>query len=282
MGRVLALAANPGSGGGTVPEEIARELERAGATVRLFGVDELEAAAASGAERLVVASGDGTIGLAAAAAASAGIPLAVVPSGTANDFARAMRIPSELTSACRLAALGMGLKEVDLARMDGRPFVNAASAGLAVHAGERAQPLKKRLGPLAYAVGALRAGVFADPVRCRVTGDGRELFAGRAWQVIVACSGAFGGGSRLESADPRDGVLDVAVLKAGLRARLVVHAYGLRAGRITSQRGVRHGRALRVDIDVAPGTRFNVDGEILTAGPSTFRVEPHAFRVVVA
>ena len=43
--------------------------------------------------------------------------------------------------------------------MDGRPFVNAANAGLAVAAARSAAPLKKALGPLAYALGAVRAGV---------------------------------------------------------------------------------------------------------------------------
>ena len=87
----VALVANAGSGGGLEPEEIARELERAGARVESFDLGELEAAVASRPARLVIASGDGAIGAAAAAAAGAGIPLAVVPAGTANDFARAMR-----------------------------------------------------------------------------------------------------------------------------------------------------------------------------------------------
>jgi diacylglycerol kinase family enzyme len=51
-----------------------------------------------------------------------------------------------------------------------------------------------------------------------VTVDGTQRFDGEAWQVIVAGTGAFGGGSELEAADPRDGLLDVAVLEAG-RAR---------------------------------------------------------------
>jgi diacylglycerol kinase family enzyme len=276
----LALAANPASGGGLAPEEIARELERAGAEVRVFALEELDAAVASRPRRLVLASGDGSVGLAAAAAARAGIPLAVVPSGTANDFARAMGIPRDVPAACRTAVAGTRLQEVELGRMDGRPFVNAASAGLAVGAARRAEPLRHVVGPVAYALGALAAGLREQPLQCRVECDGHEVFRAPAWQVTVACTGRFGGGSRVETADPRDGRLDVAVLAAGPRPRLAVHAYGLRRGRLTTQRGVRHGRARSVSVEVPQGTPFNVDGEVVEHGPASFEVEPAAFRVV--
>ena len=76
--------------------------------------------------------------------------------------------------------------------MGARPFVNVASGGLAAVAARRAHPLKKRLRQLAYLWGAVRAGAVLGPVGCRVRCDGRELFRDEAWQVIVACSGAFG------------------------------------------------------------------------------------------
>jgi diacylglycerol kinase family enzyme len=276
----VALVANEGSGGGLVPEEIARALEDAGARVESFAIGELDAAVASRPTRLVIASGDGAMGLAAAAAARAGIPLALVPGGTANDFARAVGVPDEPAQACRIAVLGTRLRDMDLASIDGRPFVNAASAGLAVAAAERARPLRHRLGPAAYALGALRAAVREPALECRVACDGHQVFEGRAWQVTVACTGHFGGGSHLDEADPRDGRLDVAVMAAGRRLRLAAHAYGLRSGTLTRQRGVLHGRAPRVEVSVPPRTAFNVDGELLEHGPASFTIAPRAFRVV--
>jgi diacylglycerol kinase (ATP) len=128
--------------------------------------------------------------------------------------------------------------------MGERPFVNAASAGLSPVAAGKAHGLKRLLGPVAYAVGALHAGLGAHPVRCRVSGDGERVFDGRAWQVIVAVTGAFGGGAGID-ADPHDGELDVVVIEASSRARLIVHAYGLRAWRVEAQRGVRSWRGGR-------------------------------------
>jgi diacylglycerol kinase (ATP) len=277
----LALVANPASGGGTDPGEIASELERTGVPVQIYGLDALEAAVASCPRRLVAASGDGPLGPVAAVAARAGLALGIVPIGTGNDFARAMGVPLDLSDACRIAALGTRTRRVELGWMDGRPFLNAASAGLAVGAAEHATALKPRLGPAAYAAGAVVAGLLDSPLRCRVTCDGRELFAGTAWQVSIAASGAFGGGSRIDAADPQDGRLDVAVLRAGARLRLVQHAWGLRGGRLTEQRGVYHARASVAEVEVPPGAHFNVDGELVEAGPSSFSVQPQAVSVVV-
>lgn len=91
-----------------------------------------------------MAGGDGSIAPAAAAAASAGIPLAVIPAGTANDFARELDLPRDIEEACRLAAAGRETRSLDLGRMGERPFVNIASAGLAPVAASEASGLKGR------------------------------------------------------------------------------------------------------------------------------------------
>jgi diacylglycerol kinase family enzyme len=242
-------------------------------------LDQASAAADSGATRIVVAGGDGSIGTAAEAAAEAGAPLAVVPVGTANDFARALGIPSEPEEACRLAARGAETRRLELAWIDSRPFVNVASAGLAPVAARKAQGLKRTLGPLAYSVGAVRAGLGARPVRCRVRCDGEPVFDGSAWQVSVAVTGAFGGGATVDS-DPRDGKLDAVVIEAGSRPRLIAHAYRLRAGRVESQSAVRSRRCRAAEVDTDGRTGFNVDGEIVDAKDARFRVEAGAFEVV--
>ena len=111
------------------------------------------------------------------------------PSGTANDFARRMRLPSETADACRLAVRGKRVRRLDLAFLAGRPFVNVAAAGLSPAATDRAGPLKPVLGPAAYLASALRAAPDQRPIRCAVRCDGRGLFAGEAWQVMIGCSG---------------------------------------------------------------------------------------------
>ncbi len=268
----LVLVVNAGSGGGLDLEAVAAMLRGHGAQVTGFDLaaltnedPELRAAIAA-ADRLVVAGGDGTIGLGAVAARAGGATLAVLPAGTANDFARHAGLPTDLEDAVALAADPRApARPFDLHRAAGRPFLNAASSGLAADAAERAAPLKPSLGAAAYPVAAVAAGATGDPQHCTVTVDGALGFDGDAWQVIVAGTGAFGGGSELDAADPRDGQLDVAVVEAGPRAALVLRAWGMRAGSLTEQDGVRHLRGTRVE--VAGPEDWNVDGERCSMGP---------------
>jgi diacylglycerol kinase (ATP) len=278
----VALIANPDSGGGLDAERLARLLRDRGADVTIHEPEHLEAAAVEEPERLVVASGDGTIGLVAELAARLDVPLAVIPSGTANDFARANGLPQEPREAAALAVEGNELRRLELGRLgDGRPFVNVASVGLASVAARRAEPLNPRLGPLAYGVGALRAATTAHPLPCTVRTEDGVVFEGRAWQVIVAVTGAFGGGSRVGRADPQDGVLDVTVLPGGSRLGLARRAWGLRRHTIAEQRDVPHVRGHVVQIDVPPGTEFNVDGELHERGLEHVTVRGAAFALVV-
>src|SRR5262245_60663929 len=277
----VALVANERSGHGN-PALCIERLRGFGAEVKHFDLDEIGDAVASGAERIVVAGGDGSIAPVAAAAGAAGIPLAVVPAGTANDFARRMQLPDGLTAACRLAVRGQRLRSLELAWMnDERPFVNVASAGLAAPAARHAGSWKDRLGPPAYAAGALRAGLGARALTCLVECDGRELLAGEAWQVTVSASGAFGGGVTVEEADPGDGALDVIAIEAGPRLGLIGLAYRLRRGQVTDHPRAFHTRCEHVEVRVPAGTEWGVDDEVVTEGDARFRAVRGAFRLVV-
>src|SRR5215218_7172692 len=251
-------------------------MEAHAADVEVFGCEEgeLERAARHEPQRLVVAGGDGTVASVADLAGRLDVPLGVIPGGTANDFVRASQLPLDPVAAAELAVTGTELRRLELGRLaDGRPFVNVASAGLASVAARRAAPLKPRLGLLAYAVGALRAAATAAPLRCAVRAGDRTVFEGRAWQVIVAVTGAFGGGSGVRAADPADGVLDVAVLPAGSRAGLARRAWGMKRHTIAEQRGVAHHRGTLIEIALPPNTEFNADGEVRDRGMERITVE---------
>jgi diacylglycerol kinase family enzyme len=274
----IAVAANTASGGGFDPAPLLAALPDA----QPFACDDLEGIRAAAPERIVVAGGDGSVGPLAALAGELAVPLAVIPAGTANDFARVHGLPTDLPAAIDLAGSGTVTRALELGRLaDGRPFVNVASAGLASVAARRAQPLKPRLGALAYAVGAARAATSAQPLAVTVRADGREVFAGGCWQAIVAVSGAFGGGASVEEARPDDGALDVVVLPAGSRIGLARRAWGMRRGTIAQQRSVEHARGTVIEVALPAGAEINVDGEIHPGGLERVTVQPRAFELVV-
>ncbi len=90
---------------------------------------DVRAAVAAGATRVVAAGGDGTISAVAAAVARTATELAIVPGGTLNHFARDHGIPTDLAEACSVAAAGR-VVTADVAWVNGRLFLNTSSVGL--------------------------------------------------------------------------------------------------------------------------------------------------------
>lgn len=276
-----ALIVSPDSGGGFDPDQIVGRLHGLGVEVRSFGREDLDRVRDAEPDRILVAGGDGSLGRAAELAGRLGVPLAVVPVGTANNFAAAKGIPGDLEEACRLAARGERTRPCELGWAGPIPFVNLASAGLAPVAAERAARWKRALGPAAYSFGAAAAAATAAPIECEVTTDGRSPFSGSAWQVMVAVTGAFGPGVRVEGTDPADGALDLVVFPAGPRRQLLRRGWWMRQGRVASQPDTVRERAPSFQLSVAAGTRFNVDGEVVELGEVHFTVKPAAFELVV-
>jgi diacylglycerol kinase family enzyme len=93
-------------------------------------IAELERASADPqADVMLAGGGDGTISAAAAVSFRSGKPLAVLPAGTMNLFARTLRMPLNLDEALKAIALGR-LYDADIATANGRPFVHQYSVGL--------------------------------------------------------------------------------------------------------------------------------------------------------
>jgi len=87
------------------------------------------AASDPAADALLVGGGDGTISAAAAICLRTGRPLAVLPAGTMNLFARSLKVPLNLDSALEALA-GGSVRRVDIATANGRPFVHQYAVGM--------------------------------------------------------------------------------------------------------------------------------------------------------
>jgi diacylglycerol kinase family enzyme len=264
----LALVVNPKSGAGRGSDELAERLGAPGHDVQTFAIDEAEAAASSGADRVVVAGGAGSIGTVFAACAAAKAPLAILPAGTANDFARAIGVPADFDAAMDVARdPDAPHRTVWGATLDGHPFVNVASIGLAVNAAREAAPFKSKLGPVAYAIGAVIAGAKGKEVHCRVSVDGEQVYEGDVWQALVSASGSFGGIVQLPDSDPDTAEMELFVVESRSKLTVIRRVWGMRRGGNRGGTRFFQGHTIRVDVD--PDLLWNVDGEILDLGDVT-------------
>lgn len=126
---------------------------------------ELEKAAReAGVGAIIAGGGDGTISTAAAIAFRSGTPLAILPAGTMNLFARAMKVPLVLEEALEAIADGE-VGAVDIATANGRPFVHQFSVG--IHARlvriRENMTYRSRVGKMVASLRAIGAAAMNPP-----------------------------------------------------------------------------------------------------------------------
>ncbi len=114
----------------------------------------IAAAVAEGAERVLVAGGDGTVAGAAAAVAGRDAALAVVPAGTLNHFAGDHGIPTDAAEALEVAVSGRPVP-VDVGFANDRLFLNTLAVGAYVVFVRRRERLERWFGY--YGASALAA-----------------------------------------------------------------------------------------------------------------------------
>jgi diacylglycerol kinase family enzyme len=80
-------------------------------------------------DAVVVGGGDGSVNAVAGVLAGTGVPLGVLPLGTMNHFAKDLGMPLEIEAAVTALAAGR-TREVDVAEVNGRVFVNNSLLGI--------------------------------------------------------------------------------------------------------------------------------------------------------
>jgi undecaprenyl-diphosphatase len=217
-GAGLVVAVNPRSGrddydpaadiASLLPRAEVLELREGCGVAELLG----EAARSGRARALGVAGGDGSVAAAAAVALEHGLPLAVIPAGTLNHFARDVGVAT-VPEAVEAVVRGEAVR-VDVAEVNGTPFLNTASIGSYPEMVRRRDRLKGRMGRwAALTVAAAQVLRHGSPVEFEVNGrriTAWILFVGNGCYVPRGLSPAWR--PRLE-----DGVLDVQYLRADLR-----------------------------------------------------------------
>ena len=228
------------------------------------GSDAKKAAAKAvdhGADIVLTCGGDGSVRAAAEALVGTDTALAVMPSGTANQFANAMSIPEDITELLALLT-SRQTRTIDTGRCNGMTFLVMAGIGFDAALIDAADDDKERLGMLAY----LRAGAKEvrgrKPFPVKVEIDDEKVFDGEASCVLVANIGTLKGFEAFPDAIPTDGTLDAAVVTAsGMRewAGLMVSAIRHRQ-QLSGRADLHAGKTITVR--TPKKHRFELDGGV--------------------
>jgi YegS/Rv2252/BmrU family lipid kinase len=289
LSRRFALLVNPASAGGKALKALPAvhaALDRLQAPHRTVttrssehAAEEAARAAAQG-ETVAALSGDGLLRPLAGTLKGTPAALAVIPCGRGNDLARVLGIPTDPTEAAELAVRGPE-KLIDVANVDGTPYVGIASLGFDSEANRIANDAKLIRGNAVYLYAALRALAAWKPATFSVTVDG-ERHDVTGFSVAVGNSKAYGGGMFvLPQAELDDGMLDVLISKDAPKLSFlhgVLQTF--KAAHVDSP----DAQFLRgATIEVSSDRPFVIygDGDPIGTTPATMRVEHRCLRVVV-
>lgn len=283
--RRALLLVNPRARQGTAVEAAVARLTAGGIAVRpetfsagTEAADDI-ARLATDADLVVIAGGDGTLSRSAGALLKTGLPLGILPTGTANDLARTLEIPTNLVAAADVIVAGRR-RRIDVGSVNDCTFFNVATIGLGVDLAHTLNSdLKRRWGRLSYAIAAAKVMMRARPFRAWIRENGTETKV-RTLQVAVGNGRFYGGGTVVEEkAAIDDGHLDLYSLEFESVVKLALMMRAFRTGGHGAWDDVRSLKGLKFEIRTRTPRKVNADGELVTETPALFKIHPAALEV---
>ncbi|QEN13730.1 diacylglycerol kinase [Mycolicibacterium sp. ELW1] len=295
ISRVTVLT-NPKSGHGNAPHAgelaVARFQELGIDVTGIVGRDAAHArqlvdeALTRETDALVVIGGDGVIRLAIQALARKDVPLGIVPAGTGNDHAREYRLPmADPVAAVDVIAAGY-TETVDLGHITGADgsstwFGTVAATGFDSLVSDRVNRMSWPHGRMRYNVALVAEISQLRPLPFRLVLDGeREIVA----DLTLAAFGntrSYGGGMLIcPGADHSDGLLDITLVRASSRSKLIRLFPTVFKGTHVNLDDVSTYRARTIAVD-SPGINAYADGDYVCPLPAEISAVPAALKLIV-
>jgi diacylglycerol kinase (ATP) len=292
MGLHAALAVHPASGHGAaarIADTVAARLRPCVDRLDVLVANTVEESRAlmrashdAGLDVLIVLGGDGAAHQGVQFCAANDVALGLVPSGTGNDFARALGSPPDAESAVTalVTALEHGTRRrIDLGRTGDTWFATVLCSGFDASVNARANRLRWPSGPHRYDVAILAELAAFRPSPLTLTADGTTLDLD-ATLVAIGNTPFYGGGVPIcPAATPDDGLFDVTVIGAATRLQLLRLLPGLRTGGHVDHPAVRTLRARELTL-TGPAWPAYADGESQGTAPFAATCVPDALTVI--
>lgn len=218
-------------------------------------------AARRGVDVVAAVGGDGTLNEVVNGLDGYDVPLGIIPVGTANDFAKQVGIPGDADHAMDVI-LQRKPRRLDTASLNGRRFLNVSTGGVGAEAtAETPAEAKESLGPVAYAISAIRKFVEFHPCHARFVGDG-FAYEGDFLMFAVGLTRSTGGGTLVTPmASATDGLLDLCIVEGMSRGEFVRTVIRIKRGEHVGHDGVHYVQLRSVTIESGEPISVNVDGE---------------------
>ena len=235
-------------------------------------------------DRILAAGGDGTVNMCVNAMIRHDIhlPLALLPSGTANDFAYYFELPSELDYLLDIA-LGKKTTHADVGIVNDKCFINVAAMGAMVDVSQKTDPaLKNAFGTLAYYLKAVTELPQVHPINVKLTTD--DAVYDEQIYFMVVMNGESAGGFRKLSphSSISDGKLDVIAFRKMPIMEFGPLLFEVVNGRHPENKNVLYFQTDKLRIESDEDIETDIDGEHGEKLPLEFGVHKRRLQVFVS
>lgn len=244
-------------------------------------------------DRVVAAGGDGTVSAVSYAMRNTDVPILVYPAGTANLLAQNLGLPLDAATLAKVTLTGrpvaFDIGEIttgnspDAKKTTG--FAVMAGAGYDAAIMEAAIPLKATFGAAAYLMAAV-GNMAPDHARFELVCDGEHIHTDGIAVLLINFGRIQFDLAITHHWDPRDGMLDVVVVRSRNVAELIPSVLAAMVDRVGEYEsrgpGIEVYRAREVEISAYPQMRMQYDGEVVDAlTPFSARALPGAAHLLV-
>lgn len=239
-----------------------------------------------GADMVVAMGGDGTVLEVAKGLYGEKVPLAVIPTGTGNDYIKALLDKETTHEMEREPSLAIRhiceapLREVDVGLCNGDPFLNLGGCGFDTETILRTEKVKKSgiTGFTAYLIALLICIFTHKNVHARVVVDGAEREAD--FMMLTVSNGKYMGGGFLVSPDSvmEDGLFDCSLVNPIPKAEIPFLLPRFIKGEGKKLKPIQTFRCKRITI-CSPDLYYDVDGEVLQGDSVTYEIAPEKLLV---
>ena len=230
------------------------------------------------AGRVVVAGGDGSIGWVVRRLVDTRHPLGIIALGTFNNFAKSLRLPTQVDAAIEVVKKGRA-RPITLGKVNGHVFLEAAALGLfgdSIAVGESAKD--RAFGAFA---GDLKTMLVAKPFQYELKGDLRG--SGTAMSLVFVNTTSIGAQMPVGDATPQEPYLEFAVHVGGSRRDIV----GRIVSRVVMSKHAEEGEGQvfkfrKLEVTTKPQVRIYADNARRGSTPATITAELSALMVIMA
>lgn len=165
-------------------------------------------------DHILISGGDGTVDLIlnAIKQLDINIPIGILPSGTANDFAKAINLPFDPKESIE-RIVNSKPKKIDIGKINDKYFINVASAGMFTDVSQKINPdFKNSIGKVSYYLKGIEEALHMRKFNIEVRSK-EVSYKGDMYLMLIFNGKTAGNINLAYKAKVDDGLLDVIIVK---------------------------------------------------------------------